>query len=702
MGRFAGGGGRQVQHVLDTASLGPIGLAHHAREATPAKSSPYHDPPGPGHHCPRRWPAIGVSDGMTITAVVVNYNTRALLRSCLESLGDWPEVVVVDNASTDGSAAMVAQDFPGVKLVRNDRNSGFGTGVNLGALHATGEALLVLNPDTWVTPGVHEILERFLESRPQAGIVGCALLDDDGRTLVSARRFYTPKALVARRLAPGSTAVREFEMLDEGDRRPRRADWVAGTGMAVRKELFSALGGFDDRFFLYFEDVDLCLRAWLAGAEVWYLPEARIYHQEQRASSRSAAALGHHLNSWTRFVTKWRGARPGFVSAPKKESGSGRGLRVVVEARALLGHLTGVGRSLESLVAHLAERDDLDLRLLVTSARRTREIHRYRYHARTFALPLPARLVDASWEKIALPPVEALTGKCDVVHGPNFVLPPSTSAARVLTVHDLGFVELPQLHSPAQRRLAELAPRAVRRADRVIAVSEFTKERLCTIFGTDPSKVDVVYHGVRRLPTDGPPLSRSFPADFVLFAGTFELRKGADILLMAYRIAREKDPGIPPLIVAGKMGLGGKQALDEAFAGGLDPGAVRLLGGVPDTLLARLYEAASVFVFPSRYEGFGMPPLEAMAHGVPTIVTAQPALLEILGDGALVVGPPPDPSRTGEIAEALANAILEVLHDRDLRRTLISRGRSRALSFSWAKAADEVARVYHAAAGDAH
>ncbi len=638
---------------------------------------------------------------MAITAVVVNYNTCTLLRRCLESLASWPEVVVVDNASTDGSAAMVAQDFPEVKLVRNDRNSGFGAGVNVGALHATGEAVLVLNPDTWVTPEVQEILERFLESHPQAGIVGCALLDDDGRTLVSARRFYTPKTLVARRLAPGSTAVREFEMLDEGDRRPRKADWVAGTGMAIRKELFSALGGFDDRFFLYFEDVDLCLRAWLAGAEVWYLPEARIYHQEQRASSRSAAALGRHLNSWTRFATKWRGARPSFARTPRAESGSSRGLRVVVEARALLGHLTGVGRSLESLVAHLAERDDIDLRLLVTSARRTREIHRYRYHARTIALPLPARLVDASWEKLGLPPVEVLAGTCDVVHGPNFVLPPSTSAARVLTVHDLGFVELPQFHTPAQRRLAELAPRAVRRADRVIAVSEFTRERLCTIFGTDPSKVEVVYHGVRRLPTDGPPLPRNFPEDFVLFAGTFELRKGADILLGAYRIAREQDPDLPPLIVAGKIGLGGREALTEGFDAGLDPGAVRLLDGVPDTLLARLYEAAAMFVFPSRYEGFGMPPLEAMAHGVPTIVTAQRALVEILGDGALVAGPPPESSRTGEMAEAVADAILEVLHDRDLRRTLSSRGRSRALRFSWQKAADEVARVYRAAAGKA-
>jgi N-acetylglucosaminyl-diphospho-decaprenol L-rhamnosyltransferase len=639
---------------------------------------------------------------MAITAVVVNYNTRTLLERCLKSLSGWEEVVVVDNASTDGSASMVSEAYPSVKLVRNRENVGFGAGANAGIVQATGDLVLVLNPDTWVTPDVAPTLEKFFLDHPRAGIAGCGLLDDEGRMLVSARRFYTLESLVARRVAPGSSAVREFEMLESGHDVPRRADWVAGTGMALRKELFDSVGGFDERFFLYFEDVDICLRAWISGSEVWYVPSARIYHDEQRASSRSYKALGQHMRSWATFNLKWKGvASPRFAPSDATPHPLEKPrIRAVIESRALVGHLTGVGRSLESLVVHMADRDDIELVLLVTSARRSRDIHKYRFYAKTRSIPVPARLVDSAWRRTKLLPVEALTGACDVVHGPNFVVPPSIGAARVLTVHDLGFVRHPELHTPSQRRLAETARVAIESSHRIIAVSEFTKSEICSVFGTDPQKIDVIYHGVRELPQDGPPLPVGFPKQFLLFAGTFELRKGADILLSSYRIAREKDPGIPPLVIAGELGLGGEEVLETAFRSGLERTAVKLIRRAPDTTLAHLYRNATMFVFPSIYEGFGMPPVEAMAHGVPTVATSLSALEEILGDGAHLVDVTYDPSRKDEMADAFAQAILDVLYDDDLRRTLARRGKARARQFSWTRAADLVVASYRRAIAD--
>jgi GT2 family glycosyltransferase/glycosyltransferase involved in cell wall biosynthesis len=677
---------------------------------------------------------------MRTTAVIVNYNTKEQLARCLMSLADWPNVVVVDNGSDDASASMVAERFPLVKLVSAKQNRGFAAGANAGLAQVETEFALILNPDSWVTPEVPQNLERFFDRHPGAAVVGCRLLDSDGKPLVSARRFYDLLSLIGRRLAPGAGPVRRFEMLDAGSEGPRLVEWVAGNGMAVRMSAVEAIGRFDERFFLYFEDVDFCARAWLAGFEVWYLPDARIYHEETRASARSIRALAHHIASLVRFQAKWRGfGRLEFLPdtglAPNRHSieaseykqplqvrterrtgaspssSSRTRIRVVIEARALVGHLSGVGRSLEAVIMEMARHDDVELLLLATSLRNSRQIHRYRMYARTRAVPVPARLLDASWKQGRGIPVEFLAGRCDVVHGPNYVAPTAVSAARVITVHDLGFLRLPALHTPRQRMLADRLDRLLAGVDRIIAVSKFTEQELCELTSVDPSKIDVVYHGVRQLPHDGPPLDPAFPRQFVLYAGTLELRKGCDILLESYRLMKTKDPDVPPLVVAGKPGLGWKESFERAAGRGLRPGDVRVVSSPTDTMLARLYERAAVFLFPSLYEGFGMPPLEAMAHGVPTLVTGISALPEIVGDGAVIVDPPVELARYSlrhgteeayskpkiELAAALADAALEILHNIRSSQKLAQAGRKRAKAFSWTRSAQLTVETYRKA-----
>lgn len=642
-----------------------------------------------------------------ISAVIVNYRTPQLLRRCLNSVTGWDDVVVVDNCSDDESASMVESEFGWARLVEAAENRGFGAGANLGMGHATGEFVLLLNPDTWVGPATKPAIGDFFDAHPNAGILGCGLFDPDGLPLISARRFYSPATVAMRRLAPVSKTVRDFELLDHAFSHPETVDWVAGSGMAIRRRAFERVGGFDENFFLYFEDVDLCLRMWLAGFEVWHDREAPVFHVESRASARSIRPLLWHLGSWRRFEKKWKGlGRASFGQRPQeaeasheipgyavdttgltplrpKRSHSGA-IRVGIEASVLLDAPTGVGRSLEGLVKAFAERDDIDPTLVAVSLRKTGRVHRYRTLADTRAVRLPARPMQSLWAHSKLPPAEWLTGKIDVFHGPNYFVPPTSCAASVVTVHDIGFIRHPEFHTSTQRALAESLPQSLKRARRIITVSEFTRDEVAEWAGISTDLIDVVPHGVRKLPTEGP-RPEGLPDEYLLYAGTLESRKGAEILLDAYRLAVADAPDLPPLVIAGTEGLGASEAIAKS---GLSENQLIRLGRVDDSELAKLYEGAAAFVFPSIYEGFGMPPLEAMAEGTPVIATATSSLPEVLGDAALL---------TEAEAESVAEGIIRVMGDSALREDLSQRGAKRASTFTWERSAELAIASYHKA-----
>lgn len=642
-----------------------------------------------------------------ISAVIVNYRTPQLLRRCLNSLTGWDDVVVVENCSGDESAAMVKSEFGWARLVEADENRGFGAGANLGMSHATGEVVLLLNPDTWVGPATRPAIEAFFDAHPDAGILGCGLFDPDGLPLISARHFYSPATVAMRRMAPVSKTVSEFELLDHAFAHPERVDWVAGSGMAIRRDAFETVGGFDEKFFLYFEDVDLCLRMWLAGFEVWHDRDAPVFHVESRASARSVRPLLWHLGSWRRFERKWKGlGRPSFGQPPEaatarqettgfavdttgltplrpKRSREGA-IRVGIEASVLLDAPTGVGRSLEGLVKAFAERDDIDPTLVAVSLRKTGRVHRYRTLANTRAVRLPARPMQNLWARSKLPPVEWLTGAIDVFHGPNYFVPPTAGAASVVTVHDIGFVRHPEFHTPSQLALGESLPQSLKRARRIITVSEFTRDEVAEWARISTDLIDVVPHGVRKLPTEGP-RPEGLPDEYLLYAGTLESRKGAEILIEAYRLAAGAASDLPPLVIAGTEGLGASEAIAKS---GLNESQLIRLGRVDDSELAKLYEGAAAFVFPSIYEGFGMPPLEAMAEGAPVIATATSSLPEVLGDAALL---------TEADAESVAEGILKVMSDSTLRGDLSQRGIKRASTFTWERSAELAIASYRKA-----
>jgi N-acetylglucosaminyl-diphospho-decaprenol L-rhamnosyltransferase len=208
------------------------------------------------------------------SVIIVNWNAGGALRACLESLAGDPsaerEVILVDNASTDGSLATARSDHPALVVVETGSNLGFAAGANRGAARARGDVLVFLNPDARVEPGAVERLTAALDGDTAAGIAGGGLIDDAGRWQPAAAHFR-PVAHLLCDTTPGRLAARRR-------RAPYAVDWVYGTFMAARREIFARLGGFDERYFLYGEDLDLCYRARACGVRTVHVPAARAAH----------------------------------------------------------------------------------------------------------------------------------------------------------------------------------------------------------------------------------------------------------------------------------------------------------------------------------------------------------------------------------------------------------------------------------------
>ena len=226
---------------------------------------------------------------MDLSIFVVSYNTRELTRRCLHSIleagiGVESEILLVDNASADGSAEMVEREFPWVRLLRSDVNLGFAAGNNLARQAARGERFLLLNPDTRVQRGAIDRLLEFSIAHPEAGITGGRTLNDDGSLDPwSCRGRPTPWSMLCQ--ATGlTTAFRMHPLFDPSGLGPwqrdsvREVDVVVGCFLMITRELWDELGGFDPAFFMYGEETDLCLRARARGFRPMFTPDAAIVH----------------------------------------------------------------------------------------------------------------------------------------------------------------------------------------------------------------------------------------------------------------------------------------------------------------------------------------------------------------------------------------------------------------------------------------
>ncbi|MCX7680618.1 MAG: glycosyltransferase family 4 protein [Anaerolineae bacterium] len=309
-------------------------------------------------------------------------------------------------------------------------------------------------------------------------------------------------------------------------------------------------------------------------------------------------------------------------------------------------------------------------------------------HVEVRALPISDDWLARLWHRLRLPlPVEVITGSLDLFYSPDFVLPPTSRATRtLLTVHDLSFLRYPEAFVPALcRYLERVVPRSVARADLVLADSAHTRADLIALLGTPPEKVRVLYSGVEARfcpqPDEGElqRLQTRYGVGakpYILSVGTLQPRKNYVRLIRAF--GQLPDPQLR-LVIAGAPGWLYQEVLAEAER---YCDRVHILGFVDDRDLPALYRNAVLFAFPSLYEGFGLPVLEAMACGVPVVCSNASSLPEVAGDAALLV----DPLDTDGLAQAMAL----VLADAERRQAMITRGLAQAAQFTWERAATQL------------
>lgn len=369
-------------------------------------------------------------------------------------------------------------------------------------------------------------------------------------------------------------------------------------------------------------------------------------------------------------------------------------MRIGLDGAALVEPKTGIGHYVYELAQHLARSRPEDSFELISH---------YQFHSEAIAgvqdgLPNlavtyhPVGKITGRWWSIGLP-AYLRRAALDIFHGTNYEIPLWGRRPAVLSIHDLSRFLHPDTHeSKHVKRSRRLLPLMARRATMIITPCESVRKEVCETLGTPAGKVSAVPYAHRACFTPLPPTEcrpvrerLGVEEEFLLYVGTIEPRKGLLTLLQAFESLLRETTFRPQLVLAGKTGW----LNDEVFTRLRNSPAknrILLTGYLPDSDIQALYSSAGIVVYPSVYEGFGLPPLEAMACGAPVIVSAIPAVMETVGAAALLAEP--------RDANSFARQIIQLLGNPQARSALSAAGRLRASSFSWEKTASGTYEVY--------
>jgi len=260
---------------------------------------------------------------MNVSIVIVSYKMKGLTLNCIKSIkeADWAglnyEIIVVDNNSGEHLGDILAWQYPEIKFIQSSSNVGMGAGNNLGIARAQGKYVVVMNPDTIAMRDTFKTLYNYMEANPKVGVVGPKQFNPDKTVQNSSFRWHSILTPIWRRtflgVRFGARDMQRFSMSDFDKKSIREVDWLLGSFLFMRGSALKQVGGFDDRFFLYFEDTDLCRRFHLKNWQVVFNPETSIIHNHNRESARTpwykfftSTTTRTHIASWFKYLIKWK------------------------------------------------------------------------------------------------------------------------------------------------------------------------------------------------------------------------------------------------------------------------------------------------------------------------------------------------------------------------------------------------------------
>ncbi|MHB1641201.1 MAG: glycosyltransferase [Acidithiobacillus sp.] len=679
-------------------------------------------------------------DQAAVYIILLNWNSAADTLRCLRAVaglrGEQAQVMVVDNGSEPADLERLRSGIArwglAVELVETGENLGFGGGCNVGmrlALEHGAEFVWLLNNDAVPHPDALQAMLRVMGRDREVAAVGSVIYD-----LERPERVQTW----------GGGRVWRWAGVARHHRRPvatGRIDYLTAASILLRREALERTGLFDDdAFFMYWEDADLCFRLRTQGWKLAVAGDAMVWHQRSSslghanplkdyyvtASSRqflrryaSRPRLAMTLGALGRIARRllrgrWRNVRaivfalwdrPYDLSSPTVVGAVSQGdgpLRVAVEATTLSGRLAGIGHYTAALCQQLVADGGATLAYF-TARSWAQEPPRqpglriprpFQWRKR---IPL-GRELQFVLQGRQLARLERLW-RPDVILGPSFVLP-RARAPSVLVVHDLSHLRYPEVHPPARVAFLNrhLRP-AMARTGAVLTDSRFTEAELLHYFPEVAGRTHVVYPGISGRFAVAPAAEVETALDgvllgddrrFFLFLSTLEPRKNLAGLLAAYAALPAAVRGAHPLVLVGQMGWQ-ESNFAAILTGMVARGEVRMLGYLRDELLPALYRRALALVYPSLYEGFGLPPIEAMATGCPVLVANVSSLPEVCGDAALYC----DPLDVGSITAGMRR----LAEDDALRARLAAAGPARAALYTWEDAATQVLGVMREVVG---
>ena len=366
-------------------------------------------------------------------------------------------------------------------------------------------------------------------------------------------------------------------------------------------------------------------------------------------------------------------------------------MRINLDIQSAIGQRTGVGNYtalLSEALCRLTDPNPPDLRFFYFDFKKSGHSLHLPPATERAVRWCPGRVAQQCWKRLNWPPYEWFAGKSDVYHFPNFIIPPLHIGKAVVTIHDLAFLRMPE--TIESKNLAYLSARirqTVSRADAIIAVSRFTAEECQSLLEVPEDRIFTVHEGLGDLPQPTPNAADAFrrkigvDGPFLLSVGTLEPRKNYPFLIDVF----DRIPDDISLVIAGGPGWKYEPILERINQ---SPKAdrIKVTGYLSRDELAAAYSEASLFVYPTRYEGFGFPPLEAMHYGLPVLAARVPPLPEVLGSAAAWAEP--------DQLEDWSDQLSALLADQTRQQNLVKAGHSHIKQYSWEKAAQQTLNIY--------